>query len=1169
MKKPSLTVLLLLLTACFPLVAQTELGSLGPSRVFPPSPEPARMALYGAYGVSYFTGKPQIGIPIYTIKTSGLEVPVSLNYESSGVKVDELASWAGTGWMLSGGGMITRVVVDKPDEWSGGYLEQTTIPYLNTGDLNYYTQTAFYHTIDTEPDKYFYNFNGRSGEFTYDEAKNIIQCPVSALKITRLTNGFEITDEQGNLYEFKMPETSWVLINNDGEAQPSCPTSWWLTKITAANRIDAINFAYSEDLDELEDKPTYSAAYGDAYELISDGLDYALARNTISNSHYVTNRSWKPQRLDSITFTNGKVVINRLHDRLDGGSSRVESIDIFNIVNGTYSKLRSVKFTIDYFHYSGFYSNTLISYSQNYGKYRLKLTGLEERDAKGLLVDTYKFEYNETELPFRGSYQQDYWGYFNGVTQNDVSLTLLPTQQTDDLIHTVGGADRTPNEQFMKAGILTKITYPTGGYTNFNWEAHRYQYSAQTVETHVEPPVVASGNNDLNDPHPSQSSTFTMTEADGNVAVTVDIPPYPDSFPAYDDQTLQDLAEDSDPTVTIKNLTTGAVVFTRKNINNTFNYHENASLSLPAGTYQIIAECYVNSVNAHAQIAVSWHSTSLATDVRQTGGLRIADIQNYNYDDALLYKETYKYGDGETGYGKLSLPPEYLNTLSHNKIFKYWIGLSGNGGSSQFALTTTRKLYRAESVAVLNLASGSPVTYPVVTKYIGDGLNNTGRTIYRYRASEDFDVHYLPDGEPLVRRFGWLSPVVEDEETHANNGAAYVMIKKVHNDYTELGHTLSQIVKLGMPYENVNLGWLGLQIDDFYFSSYNYHTAVLQLTSTTVQEFDSNETRARESSKTIAYDDSFHAFPISETTTGSKGEVSNVVTKYAFQQGLLGGLNATQSDALTRMVAKNMLAPAIEKVEYRNTVQLQRYRTNYKIWDVAQDIVKPESIEFQTQANPTEIRVVFEAYDQAGNLQQQRKAKDFPVSYIWDYSSTYPVAEVKNAANGEIAYTSFESDGVGNWNVPFLTRDNTTAMTGLRSYTITTGSISKTGLNSGNVYTVSYWKKLGSAGSFTVSGTVSIKTGVTVNDWTYYEHTVTGVTSVTVSGTSGKIDELRLHPVASQMVTNTYSPFVGPLEAIDANNTIVFYKYDDFGRLISLLDTQGNLLKTYSYSYRK
>ncbi|MEN9611340.1 MAG: hypothetical protein RLZZ628_2154, partial [Bacteroidota bacterium] len=63
------------------------------------------------------------------------------------------------------------------------------------------------------------------------------------------------------------------------------------------------------------------------------------------------------------------------------------------------------------------------------------------------------------------SNQYDHWGFYNGRQPYNAPNT------TNQL--TMTGVNRTPNETFMKKGILTKITYPTGGYTTFNFEANR------------------------------------------------------------------------------------------------------------------------------------------------------------------------------------------------------------------------------------------------------------------------------------------------------------------------------------------------------------------------------------------------------------------------------------------------------------------------------------------------------------------------------------------------------------------------------------------------------------------------------------------------------------------------------------------------------------------------
>lgn len=57
--------------------------------------------------------------------------------------------------------------------------------------------------------------------------------------------------------------------------------------------------------------------------------------------------------------------------------------------------------------------------------------------------------------------------------RTDVTVNNFPSaSQTVTL--TIPGGDRSPDEEAMQAGILTSVTYPTGGRTEFSYEAHRY-----------------------------------------------------------------------------------------------------------------------------------------------------------------------------------------------------------------------------------------------------------------------------------------------------------------------------------------------------------------------------------------------------------------------------------------------------------------------------------------------------------------------------------------------------------------------------------------------------------------------------------------------------------------------------------------------------------------------
>ena len=158
-------------------------------------------------------------------------------------------------------------------------------------------------------------------------------------------------------------------------------------------------------------------------------------------------------------------------------------------------------------------------------------------------------------------------------------------------------------------------------------------------------------------------------------------------------------------------------------------------------------------------------------------------------------------------------------------------------------------------------------------------------------------------------------------------------------------------------------------------------------------------------------------------------------------------------------------------------------------------------------------------------------------SYIWDYLNTQPVAKVSNAAQTDIAYTSFETSGTGgiyldNGETGIVSTD---AVTGTNSYQINNG-LAVFNLNPAKTYIVSLWAKSGTPsyngynGSTLVVATNNVwTTGKTINGWTYLEISMTGVATINVGGGGGAgVDEVRFYPANAQM-TSPYllSPLVG------------------------------------------
>ena len=74
--------------------------------IFPQSPTASELGKFGSYPVNLSTGLPQISIPLYTVQSGDISIPITLKYHASGIKVNQRSSWVGLGWSLNTGGLI-------------------------------------------------------------------------------------------------------------------------------------------------------------------------------------------------------------------------------------------------------------------------------------------------------------------------------------------------------------------------------------------------------------------------------------------------------------------------------------------------------------------------------------------------------------------------------------------------------------------------------------------------------------------------------------------------------------------------------------------------------------------------------------------------------------------------------------------------------------------------------------------------------------------------------------------------------------------------------------------------------------------------------------------------------------------------------------------------------
>jgi RHS repeat-associated protein len=445
---------------------QTTTPTIDPSpKIIPPAPNVASLGKFGDVPVGGYTGVPNIGIDFEAIGGTKLSVPISIKYHSGGIRVNDQSSVVGLSWALNAGGSISRTVKGLPDDGANGYLTTTLpnplVPTLSQigSNLNFYDGTAS-GTMDVEPDLFSFNCGSYSGKFVFDINRNIKLIPYQDVKIVPSANynSWTIKTPDGNIYTFGGTGAIDVTYQQAADNSTTFNSAWHLTTIQSPNLDDVINLTYEGYVSSSTQK-SFSRDFGGIGASTYCGGGGGGNTSIMGLTTYGRN-------VKTITSINGKVVFNYSACSDINIDKKLTSIVYYG--NDQTTLLKSYNLL------QGFYTNG----TQN----RLRLDKVTEVGSDGTTKPPYEFAYLNTGiyiLPQQDSYAQDHWGFYNGADANN---TLLPAILTNPYLNTSGnsepgsqpGADRTPDKEFTKAGIIQKITYPTGGYTSFDFECHDF-----------------------------------------------------------------------------------------------------------------------------------------------------------------------------------------------------------------------------------------------------------------------------------------------------------------------------------------------------------------------------------------------------------------------------------------------------------------------------------------------------------------------------------------------------------------------------------------------------------------------------------------------------------------------------------------------------------------------
>ena len=468
------------------------------------TPQTQSFVRYGNNPVNLYTGTTGVSIPVYTYKDNDFEIPISLEYASSGLVANHQTGILGQGWYLNTGGVITRTVVGIPDEnftnaMAGYYDYHRSVP-VDEKQTNPLLRGKSFHdmTIIDEPFAYLYNpsvpsssmyestpdifqfnFMGYQGSFQFDVNKKICIYNTNTardnfrIKVSNFQNrpisSFEITTNDGYKYIFGGDQSGLYdrecnIVENTAE---QTVISWQLTKIIAPNgRKVSLKYRSGDYMNRGIVKNIMPSSDYKIVSTQSGGSATYYESSTVSQF---------PTYLESI------LVEDVCRIQLDYTAKEPEKYGTDRDLRDLPSLLKLSSVTVNSlspsleqilhcdlgYKYTG-QNKTLFLKEVNFGEgkiYKMKYIGVD--DSPSLAA-----------FPLNNTCAVDHWGYYNGKLLTSIN-NFIPSTTTDKKDkEVITSEQREADPMYSQLGMLKRISYPTGGYTMYEYEGNTYSRRA-------------------------------------------------------------------------------------------------------------------------------------------------------------------------------------------------------------------------------------------------------------------------------------------------------------------------------------------------------------------------------------------------------------------------------------------------------------------------------------------------------------------------------------------------------------------------------------------------------------------------------------------------------------------------------------------------------------------
>lgn len=691
--------------------------------------------------------------------------------------------------------------------------------------------------------------------------------------------------------------------------------------------------------------------------------------------------------LDEISFNSGKLIFGK-STRTDpyfvpagiaSSTAEEKKLDILTLKDNNNKVIKIWKF--EYFENS---------------TERLKLKNLIVKASDQTDIQKYSFSYNYLKLPLplpgpnpQNPYMSnnvDYWGYYNAALNGE---NRIPKMYVSEYEQYIGSANRSIDSSFVKAEILEKITYPTGGYTSFSYESNDYSDQGASFAAAQNPMVESST--------PPESYEVNYYRDDGGF--------------------------DVDPATVSFTLTQPTHVYIRYSCGAEGNNHDWATpgityeydYQLTAGTYtleglfntdELLLPGSADITVAHCYTTIYKVGPLVPIYAKIGPGLRIKSIAIN--DGTITTTRSFEY--------KLENPQNPSVSSGYLSVFPaFYAPLQ--------SIAQNMQGFFATSEPINDIGDGAPVGYRRVVERFQDN----SYIVHNYTTYEDYPDEIMP----------FLNGYSNSQLAHMSSNnyqrgletrtryykADGVLLKDITNSYAVLSEgaaniqsidlkpTVGIITSPGGPINNVNATLNSL----YYIRSRFLYDSV-----TTETTFDINGQNPITTTTNRNYDNVAHLQLTRVTTAGSDGSIITTATSFPddFASGVpfIDYMQANhlasfpieqviykQKEGIKNVVSGNIitykttgagLAESFLKLETVSPI----LQTNFKFSNRLVGVLPPSSLPSQYSADTHySPALTYTQYDNRGNPLESIARNRIKTAYLWGYNKEFPVAQVVGA----------------------------------------------------------------------------------------------------------------------------------------------------------------------------